>query len=98
VNPKAVSRIYKTLNTQNQILDSANKWITYKFPIQEIMPYYYAGLTTNRIYTAANVSYTYEYNVLPLFYINGDFATYTDPNDQTYGFNLYVSKIFLVKE
>ncbi len=98
VNPKAVSRIYKTLNTQNQILVSANKWITYKIPIQEIMPYYYAGLTTNRIYTAANVSYTYEYNVLPLFYINGDFATYTDPNDQTYGFNLYVSKIFLVKE
>ena len=97
VKPKSASRIYKTLNTQNQIYVSANKWITYKIPIEDIMPVYYAGLTLNRLYTATGVSYDYEYNSLPLFYINGDFATRNDPEDKTYGFNLYVSRIFLTK-
>lgn len=97
VKPKSASRIYSALPTQNQIFVSANKWITYKIPVQTVMPAYYAGLTLNRQYTVAGSSYTYEHDSLPLFYINGDFETRSDSQDKTYGFNLYVSRILLTK-
>lgn len=84
----------------NPVLVSANKWITYKIPIKGVVEKFYARLKVNRVYTATNIPYVYYQNSMPLFYINGEYIHTQDAEakTQTYGFDLYISRIFLVKE
>lgn len=98
VNTKKASKVYSQIE-QYRTLVSANKWITYKIPIKDVVKYLYAGLTENRVFTAANVTYTYYHNALPLFYINGEMIRSVDAEQkqETYGFNVYISRIFLTK-
>lgn len=83
----------------NAVLVSANKWITYKIPIKGVVEKFYARLKVNRVYTATNIPYIYYQNAMPLFYINGEYINTEDPDvkTETYGFNVYISRIFLVK-
>lgn len=99
VTDKKANTLIKGISN-NAVLVSANKWITYKIPIKGVVEKFYARLKANRVYTATNIPYVYYQNSMPLFYINGEYINTQDATakTQTYGFNLYISRIFLVKE
>lgn len=86
--------------SQNSVLVSANKWITYKIPVKGYLEKFYGRLQLNRVYTAANIPYVYYQNAMPLFFVNGEYINGVDAEAKTevYGMNVYVSRIFLVKE
>ena len=96
---------------QRGVLVSANKWITYKIPIMGYLEKFYGRLQVNRVYTDANLPRVYYQNAMPLFFVNGEYINEMLPEKkmelygrtdvtktQTYGMNVYVSRIFLVKE
>ncbi len=99
VTDKKANTLIKGMSN-NAVLVSANKWITYKIPIKGVVEKFYARLKANRVYTATNIPYVYYQNSMPLFYINGEYihTQDADAKTQTYGFDLYISRIFLVKE
>lgn len=64
------------------------------------MEKFFGRLQVNRVYTDANLPRVYYQNAMPLFFVNGEFANEeeAETKTQTYGMNVYVSRIFLVKE
>ncbi len=99
VTSKSVEPLLSGMD-QRGVLVSANKWITYKIPIRGYLEKFYGRLQVNRVYTDANLPRVYYQNAMPLFFVNGEFANKeeAETKTETYGMNVYVSRIFLVKE
>ena len=81
------------------VLVSATKWITLKFPVQAVAPLY-ARMQANKIFTIAESSQTFLFEGVALFYVNGNYILQEDAAAKTekYGFNLYLSRVFLGRE